>query len=52
MASIETLPFFVGSITFFVAVPTDYAPATAMINRAVVSYGEMQKLVVEVVLFN
>jgi hypothetical protein len=26
----EALPFFGGSITFFVTVPTDYAPATAI----------------------
>jgi hypothetical protein len=52
MASMEALPFFVGTITFFVAMATDYAPATAMINRVVVSYGEMQKLIVEVERFN
>jgi hypothetical protein len=28
--------------------PTDYAPATAVLNQAVVSYGEMQKLIAEV----
>ena len=32
--------------------PIDYAPATAVINRAVASYGEMQKLSAEVVRFN
>jgi hypothetical protein len=52
MASMEALPFFGGFITFFVTVPTDYAPATAIINRVVVSYGEMQKLIVEVMRFD
>jgi len=38
MASMETLPFFSASITFFVAVPIDYAPAAAMVTERIVSY--------------
>jgi hypothetical protein len=53
MASMKALPFFSG---FYYLLrrraDIDYAPATTVINLAVASYGERQKLIAEVVGFD